>query len=214
VNRSWLIWTLVAFATVAGLVAGLRWATRDRPAADPDAVQIKIYVEGALDRALLVQKPDGSYSYVLRGYDRSTETLSPEQLASRLHSQERSRPRNWLAFIFNISSPIGIIWVSLGLLGQLLFTGRMLVQWLASEKSRRSIVPAAFWWMSLGGALMLLAYFLWRRDIVGVLGQSFGLIVYIRNLHLIYRAKLLVPATVDPAPEPELPKSSETNDQA
>jgi lipid-A-disaccharide synthase-like uncharacterized protein len=64
--------------------------------------------------------------------------------------------------------------VGLGLLGQVLFTGRMLVQWLASEKQKRSVVPVAFWWMSLIGATMLLVYFTWRRDIVGVLGQATG----------------------------------------
>ena len=75
----------------------------------------------------------------------------------------------------------------LGLLGQVLFTGRMLIQWLASERERRSVVPVAFWWMSLAGASMLLVYFLWRKDIIGVLGQSAGWVVYTRNLWLIYR---------------------------
>ena len=202
VNRSLLLWTMLAFAAVLGLAAGLRWATREPPQADSNGVQIKLQIEGTMDRAELVRNVDGTHSYILRGFDGQSITVSPEQLASRLYSQERAR--NWLAFIFNISSPIGMIWVGIGLLGQLLFTGRMLVQWLASETRRQSVVPAAFWWMSLGGALMLLAYFLWRRDVVGVLGQSFGLIVYIRNIHLIYGAGRDVPATVDPAPEPEL----------
>jgi lipid-A-disaccharide synthase-like uncharacterized protein len=76
--------------------------------------------------------------------------------------------------------------VSVGLLGQVLFTGRMIVQWLASEKKHESVVPPVFWWMSLIGSLMLLSYFTWRRDIVGILGQGFGLAIYLRNLHLIY----------------------------
>ncbi|HHQ49151.1 MAG TPA: hypothetical protein ENK19_09765 [Acidobacteria bacterium] len=79
------------------------------------------------------------------------------------------------------------MWVALGLLGQVLFTGRMVVQWLVSEKRKRSVVPVIFWWMSLGGATMLLIYFLWRKDIVGVLGQSTGWFIYSRNLWLIYR---------------------------
>ena len=204
-NRSWLLWTVIAFAAVIGLAAGLRWATRDR-ASSPNSVQIKLYINGSTDRAELVRNTDGSHTYIVRSFDGSTQTLTPEQLAARLYSQERSH--NWLAFIFNISSPIGILWVSIGLFGQMLFTGRMLVQWVASEKRRQSVVPAAFWWLSLGGALMLLAYFLWRRDAVGVLGQSFGLIIYIRNLHLIARASAAVPATVDPAPEHELGDAS------
>lgn len=187
----------MALAAALGVAAGLRWTARGVQPDDPDAVELKLNVEGALDRAHLVRDELGSLTYVLQTYDGSVETLSPDELASRLYSQQR--PRNWLALIFNISSPVGIMWVSLGLLGQLLFTGRMLVQWLASERSRRSVVPAAFWWMSLGGAMMLLAYFIWRRDIVGVLGQSFGLIVYIRNIHLIYGARSNAAATVESA---------------
>jgi lipid-A-disaccharide synthase-like uncharacterized protein len=86
----------------------------------------------------------------------------------------------------NISSPIGILWVGIGLCGQIAFTGRMLVQWLVSEKKKKSVVPVVFWWMSLLGASMLLAYFIWRKDIIGVLGQGTGWIIYLRNLWLIY----------------------------
>ena len=81
---------------------------------------------------------------------------------------------------------MGIAWVGIGLLGQLLFAGRMLVQWLTSEKRGRSTVPVAFWWMSLTGASMLLVYFIWRKDVVGVLGQSTGWLIYARNLYLIH----------------------------
>jgi len=95
--------------------------------------------------------------------------------------------RGWLFQALDITGPLGAIWVGLGLLGQLLFTGRMVVQWLASERQRRSVVPNAFWWMSFGGATLLLAYFVWRTDIVGVLGQSTGFAIYARNLWLIYR---------------------------
>jgi lipid-A-disaccharide synthase-like uncharacterized protein len=65
----------------------------------------------------------------------------------------------------------------------------MLLQWLVSERSRRSVVPVGFWWLSLLGASMLLVYFVWRRDIVGVVGQSTGWIIYGRNLWLIYRER-------------------------
>ncbi|MDP3339391.1 lipid-A-disaccharide synthase N-terminal domain-containing protein [Frigidibacter sp.] len=76
-------------------------------------------------------------------------------------------------------------WVIIGLVGQLLFTGRFLVQWLASEKARKSVVPVAFWWFSIGGGLILLAYALYRKDPVFILGQSMGLFIYVRNLWLI-----------------------------
>jgi lipid-A-disaccharide synthase-like uncharacterized protein len=82
---------------------------------------------------------------------------------------------------------MGYLWVGLGLLGQVLFTGRMIVQWLVSEKQKRSVVPPIFWWMSLIGSTMLMVYFLWRRDPIGLLGQSFGWFIYVRNLWMIYR---------------------------
>ncbi|MEM6458530.1 MAG: lipid-A-disaccharide synthase N-terminal domain-containing protein [Planctomycetota bacterium] len=87
--------------------------------------------------------------------------------------------------LFNITSWVGVLWVALGLGGQVLFTGRMLLQWLASEKEKRSVVPPLFWYLSLAGATMLLVYFVWRKDIVGVLGQSTGWFIYARNVALI-----------------------------
>lgn len=80
-------------------------------------------------------------------------------------------------------------WIAVGLVGQILFTSRFLVQWIASERARRSLVPAAFWWLSLGGGATLLAYAVWRRDPVFILGQAVGLVVYLRNLVLIRRAR-------------------------
>ena len=74
------------------------------------------------------------------------------------------------------------------MLGQVLFTGRMVVQWIASEKAQRSVIPTAFWWMSLGGATMLIIYFIWRVDIVGIVGQATGWFIYVRNLWFIYGA--------------------------
>jgi len=77
-------------------------------------------------------------------------------------------------------------WVVFGLGGQLLFTARFLVQWLASEKVGRSVVPVAFWYLSIGGGLVLLAYAIYRRDPVFILGQSMGVFIYLRNLVLIH----------------------------
>lgn len=78
------------------------------------------------------------------------------------------------------------IWLAIGFLGQLLFTSRFLVQWIASERRGTSIVPVAFWWLSLAGGVTLLAYAIWRMDPVFILGQGAGLFVYSRNLALIY----------------------------
>ena len=78
-------------------------------------------------------------------------------------------------------------WLALGFLGQALFASRFVVQWVASERRRRSVVPGVFWWLSIGGAVCLLAYALLRRDIVIVAGQLAGLLVYARNLVLARR---------------------------
>ena len=112
--------------------------------------------------------------------------LTPEEFASELQSRRPEGRRGWLFLTLNITSVTGLLWVGLGLLGQVLFTGRMLVQWLASEKQKRSVIPNAFWWMSLGGSTMLIIYFIWRVDIVGILGQSTGWAIYVRNLWFIY----------------------------
>lgn len=82
-----------------------------------------------------------------------------------------------------------IFWIALGLLGQTLFSARFLIQWLASERVRQSIIPTAFWWLSLAGGATLLTYAIWRRDPVFILGQGAGLFVYIRNLMLIRQSR-------------------------
>lgn len=79
------------------------------------------------------------------------------------------------------------LWLAVGFLGQALFSARFLVQWLASERARRSIVPRAFWFFSLAGGVTLLAYALYRRDPVFIAGQGAGLFIYFRNLMLIRR---------------------------
>ena len=80
-------------------------------------------------------------------------------------------------------------WLLLGFAGQALFMGRFVLQWLASERHRRSVIPVSFWYLSIVGALMLLAYALHRRDPVFVAGQGLGVAVYLRNLQLIRRAR-------------------------
>ena len=77
------------------------------------------------------------------------------------------------------------LWIIVGFLGQVLFTARFVVQWVASERARRSIVPAAFWFFSVGGGIVLLIYAIYRRDPVFIAGQALGLVVYVRNLYFI-----------------------------
>ncbi len=78
-----------------------------------------------------------------------------------------------------------LVWVAVGLGGQLLFSARFIVQWLASEKAKRSVMPVAFWWLSIAGGLTLLAYAVYRGDPVFILGQCMGVVIYARNLWLI-----------------------------
>jgi lipid-A-disaccharide synthase-like uncharacterized protein len=77
--------------------------------------------------------------------------------------------------------------IVIGLLGQLLFTARFLVQWIASERAGKSIVPLSFWFFSLSGGLILLGYAIYRRDPVFIIGQATGVFIYVRNLMLIFR---------------------------
>lgn len=79
------------------------------------------------------------------------------------------------------------LWILLGFLGQGMFFMRFFVQWLASEKEGRSVIPHSFWYFSIAGSLILLAYAIWRQDPVIMLGQTTGFIVYFRNLYLISR---------------------------
>ena len=90
-------------------------------------------------------------------------------------------------------------WLVIGFLGQALFGSRFLVQWIVSERRGESVVPLAFWYLSLGGASLLLAYAIWRQDPVFILGQSFGFLVYTRNLILIGR-RARADAPPPPAP--------------
>jgi lipid-A-disaccharide synthase-like uncharacterized protein len=78
-------------------------------------------------------------------------------------------------------------WLSIGLLGQASFSMRFLVQWIASERRKESVIPVSFWFFSIGGGLTLLIYAIYRMDPVFIIGQGAGLLVYLRNLYLIRR---------------------------
>ena len=83
------------------------------------------------------------------------------------------------------------LWLVLGFAGQLVFTGRFALQWLYSEYKKRSVIPVGFWYLSIVGSALLLAYAIYKEDLVFTLGQSFGLIVYWRNLKLVARQQPL-----------------------
>jgi lipid-A-disaccharide synthase-like uncharacterized protein len=82
-----------------------------------------------------------------------------------------------------------IVWVAIGFAAQFLFMMRFVVQWIASERVRRSVVPVAFWYFSVAGGAMLLVYAIYRRDPVFIFGQAGGLVIYLRNLYFIHQGK-------------------------
>lgn len=81
------------------------------------------------------------------------------------------------------------LWLVIGFVGQIAFTGRFVLQWLYSEYKKRSVIPVSFWYLSIVGSTLLLAYAIYREDPVFIVGQAFGSIVYFRNLQLIAKSK-------------------------
>jgi len=80
-------------------------------------------------------------------------------------------------------------WLIVGFLGQVLFSMRFILQWVHSERARRSVIPLAFWYFSLAGSIVLLTYAIHRQDPVFILGQAGGIVIYLRNLYLIFRER-------------------------
>lgn len=111
----------------------------------------------------------------------------------KVHGEVRSEGKCRITFGTGgkIARPHGIFWfwLALGFLGQAFFTGRMITQWLVSERLKVSTVPLSFWVLSLLGSALLLTYAIWRRDPVFIVAQSFGAFVYVRNLMLFPRGK-------------------------
>ena len=89
---------------------------------------------------------------------------------------------------FNNLTNYEIIFLTIGFLGQGLFASRFIVQWIYSEKKGISSIPMVFWYLSIFGGFGLLVYAIFRKDPVIIVGQLFGIFVYLRNLILIYRA--------------------------
>ena len=92
---------------------------------------------------------------------------------------------SWFDKLFDVD----VMWLTIGLIGQIIFGGRFVIQWLASEKKKESVIPVAFWWCSIGGGIMLLAYAIHKMDPVFILGQGLGLFIYARNLVFIMKPK-------------------------
>lgn len=184
--RHFLAPPLLALLLLIAPAAGQAQAQIDATSEDVKALNLQSRV-GDLE---LVHE-DGELRVQHNGH-----TLSAAQYLAMIEVQQGRRDAGGPLFaLFNITTWFGVLWVALGLLGQVLFTGRMVVQWIASEKEKRSVVPAVFWYMSLAGATMLMVYFIWRKDIVGVLGQSAGWGIYARNVFLIRKHRDTVTGT-------------------
>ena len=92
---------------------------------------------------------------------------------------------DWLMDALRVESRRELAWIAIGLAGQAMFMLRFIVQWIVSERARRSVIPLSFWWFSVAGAAILLVYAIHRLDPVFILGQALGFIVYFRNIWLI-----------------------------
>ena len=82
-----------------------------------------------------------------------------------------------------------LIWIAIGIIAQFMFSMRFVIQWIASEKARASIIPETFWYFSFVGGAMLLAYAIYRADPVFIVGQAAGLVIYARNIYFIWLGK-------------------------
>ena len=96
-------------------------------------------------------------------------------------------PQNILDYVYDVFVARFDFWLAFGIVAQLIFTARFLVQWIASERAGRSTVPLAFWILSIVGGMMTLVYGIERREAVIIMGQVLAVFIYIRNLMLIFR---------------------------
>lgn len=92
---------------------------------------------------------------------------------------------DWLMGMLHVRSGYELAWIGIGLAGQFMFMLRFIVQWIVSERARRSVIPVSFWWFSVAGAAILLVYAIHRLDPVFILGQLLGFVVYFRNIWLV-----------------------------
>jgi len=81
------------------------------------------------------------------------------------------------------------IWIAIGFIGQACFSMRFIIQWIATERRKQSVIPVLFWYFSIAGSALLLSYAIYKKDPVFILGQSFGIIVYLRNLYFVYKGR-------------------------
>ncbi len=178
---------VIAMVLVLSLSIWIMLSTSRRVAPTPGAAVFEMLIASHKVKVEQVKQADGTFRYRFIGGPLADERImTGPEFEARLQDETNLVGRPWHYRLFNVSTGRQFSWVAVGLGGQLIFSCRFLIQWLASEKKRRPVVPAAFWYLSLGGAVALAAYFIWRQDMVGLLGQSMGLVVYVRNIRLLY----------------------------
>ena len=95
--------------------------------------------------------------------------------------------RNIGGYLYDVFIDKADMWLLIGIVGQLMFTARFLVQWIASERAGKSVIPVVFWLFSIGGGLITLVYGIYRREPIIIMGQALSIFIYIRNLMLIFK---------------------------
>ncbi len=184
----------VVFAMVSLLGVGTWLVVRDGEALALRAGAEKAELRVGTLRGVIERLPqDDSFRLVFPGEEHAATVLSRAEVehgfGKHVIDELFHQEPNLVFELFNITSWTSFAWVALGLLGQIAFFLRMLAQWIASERKRESVVPTLFWWLSLFGGIALFTYFVWRKDLVGVLGQTTGVVVYARNLRLIQKQR-------------------------
>jgi lipid-A-disaccharide synthase-like uncharacterized protein len=164
-----------------------------------DAVHADIRLADTHAQVYMQKDQAGAIQYFIWHPGGALDRVSMAELTNLMYDASKG---GGIASFLGAGSGAVLMWLGIGFLGQMLFTGRMVVQWIASERKGTSVVPPMFWWMSLVGSLLLLSYFLWRRDPIGLLGQAFGSFVYLRNIIWILEGKKLDPVPVTQAEDP------------
>ena len=183
-RRSLILTTLVLLVIAAG---GL-WSTHKRLNHPGPTAGHEVPFRMSDRIASLRVEGEGDKAVFRFGEGAGDVRLTAAEFATMVGNLQKKKAQGgWLFKVLDITSMDAILWVVMGFAGQFMFTGRMIVQWYASEKAKRSVVPPAFWWMSLFGSSLLILYFAWRIDVVGILGQATGWVVYIRNLWLLQK---------------------------
>jgi lipid-A-disaccharide synthase-like uncharacterized protein len=187
-------------ALVLGLGLWIAFGPAGKPSFPlrPEALTQEIRI-GDMRGVLEAAKDPGSGDYTFRVLLRGQPIPPPTAALPRAEAERMLGPRviaetltprtNWVFRWLNITSWYNLVWIGIGLIGQLAFSGRMVLQWIVSERKRESIISESFWWFSLFGGITLFSYFVWRADPIGILGQASGIVIYTRNIRLIYKAK-------------------------